>query len=73
MMKMTGSGLIAKRSLLSAALALSAMSFCLPTGARAEDIKLAASAIGRPPIFSNTFVDVGETLGYWKKVGLDMS
>ncbi len=68
MNKVTGS-----KSLLSAMLALSAMTFCVPTSANAEDIKLAASAIGRPPIFSNTFVDVGQDLGYWKKVGLDMS
>ena len=40
---------------------------------RAADIKLAATAIGRPPIFSNTFVDVGEAMGYWKKAGLDVS
>src|SRR5208282_5902121 len=32
-----------------------------------------SSAIGRPPIFSNTFADVGEVMGYWKKVGLDMT
>ena len=68
MRKMTGS-----KSLLGAMLALSAMTFCVPTAANAEDIKLASSAIGRPPIFSNTFADVGEALGYWKKVGLDMS
>jgi ABC-type nitrate/sulfonate/bicarbonate transport system substrate-binding protein len=53
--------------------ALSAMTFCVPVNANAADIKLASSAIGRPPIFSNTFVDVGEDMGYWKKVGLDMS
>jgi ABC-type nitrate/sulfonate/bicarbonate transport system substrate-binding protein len=73
MKKVTRSGILPKTSLLSAMLALSAMTFCLPTGASAADIKLTASAIGRPPIFSNTFVDVGETLGYWKKVGLDMT
>jgi ABC-type nitrate/sulfonate/bicarbonate transport system substrate-binding protein len=49
------------------------MTFALPVGASAADIKLAASAIGRPPIFSNTFVDVGETKGYWKKAGLDVT
>jgi ABC-type nitrate/sulfonate/bicarbonate transport system substrate-binding protein len=73
MTHVTGSGLVPKKTLLSALLALSAMAFCVPTNAGAEDIKLAASAIGRPPIFSNTFVDVGEALGIWKKVGLDMS
>ena len=73
MRKVSRSGFVPKTSLLSAMLALSAMTFCLPNGAKAEDIKLASSAIGRPPIFSNTFADVGEALGYWKKVGLDMS
>jgi len=60
-------------SLLSVMAAVSALTLLAPTGASAEDIKLAASAIGRPPIFSNTFVDVGETKGYWKKAGLDMN
>jgi len=73
MRKLTGPDLVPQKSLLSAVLALSAITFCMPSSGSAEDIKLAASAIGRPPIFSNTFVDVGEELGYWKKVGLDMS
>ena len=73
MSKSTLSGLVPKKSLLSAMLALTAMSFCVSVDANAADIKLASSAIGRPPIFSNTFVDVGEDMGYWKKVGLDMS
>jgi ABC-type nitrate/sulfonate/bicarbonate transport system substrate-binding protein len=73
MRKVSRSGFVPKTSLLSAMLALSAMTFCLPNGAKAEDIKLASSAIGRPPIFSNTFADVGEALGYWKKIGLDIS
>jgi ABC-type nitrate/sulfonate/bicarbonate transport system substrate-binding protein len=67
MHKMTG------KSLLGAMLALSAMTLVGPSGASAEDIKLAASAIGRPPIFSNTFVDVGVAKDYWKKAGLDVS
>jgi len=62
-----------KKSLLSAMFALSAATFIYPTGATAADIKLRASAIGRPPIFSNTFVDVGQTKGYWKKAGLDVT
>jgi len=62
-----------RKPLFSALLALSAMTYCVPTGANAADVKLAATAIGRPPIFSNTFVDVGETKGYWKKAGLDVS
>src|SRR5665811_221720 len=73
MKKMTGIGCVSKKSLLGAMLALSAMTLCVPTNASAEDIKLAASAIGRPPIFSNTFVDVGQEKGYWKKAGLDVS
>jgi ABC-type nitrate/sulfonate/bicarbonate transport system substrate-binding protein len=73
MRKSTRSGLVPKTSLLSAMFALSAMTFCVPVNANAADIKLGSSAIGRPPIFSNTFVDVGEDMGYWKKVGLDMS
>jgi hypothetical protein len=56
-----------KTSLMGAMLALSAMTLCIPTAASAEDMKLSASAIGRPPIFSNTFVDVGEANSYWKK------
>jgi ABC-type nitrate/sulfonate/bicarbonate transport system substrate-binding protein len=62
-----------KTSLMGAMLALSAMTLCIPTAASAEDMKLSASAIGRPPIFSNTFVDVGEANSYWKKAGLDVS
>ena len=34
---------------------------------------MTVSAIGRPPIFSNTFVDVGQARGYWKKAGLDVT
>ena len=61
-----------QKPLFGAMLALSAMTFVVPT-ASAQDIKLGASAIGRPPIFSNTFVDVGQAEGYWKKAGLDVS
>jgi len=62
---------ITRKSLFGAAAALAAVTMF--DAATAADIKLAASAIGRPPIFSNTFVDVGETKGYWKKAGLDVS
>jgi ABC-type nitrate/sulfonate/bicarbonate transport system substrate-binding protein len=61
-----------QKPLLGAMLALSAIAIG-PSPVSAQDIKLAASAIGRPPIFSNTFVDVGEKQGYWKKAGLDVS
>ena len=60
-----------RNSLLGVAVAAAAAFNNGPTSA--EDMKLAASAIGRPPIFSNTFVDVGQVKGYWKKAGLDVS
>ena len=60
------------KALLSVMAAISAMTF-YASSASAEDMKFSASAIGRPPIFSNTFVDVGEAKGYWKKAGLDMN
>ena len=60
-----------RKSLYGVVAALSAATFMMP--ANADDIKLTATAIGRPPIFSNTFVDVGETKGYWKKAGLDVN
>src|SRR3954470_20183951 len=55
---------------LSAVLATLAVT-TITGAASAQDKKIAASAIGRPPIFSNTFVDVGETMGFWKKAGLE--
>jgi ABC-type nitrate/sulfonate/bicarbonate transport system substrate-binding protein len=62
-----------RKSLYGVVTALSAVTFLAPGGASAADMKLTATAIGRPPIFSNTFADVGEALGYWKKVGLDLT
>jgi len=57
--------------------ALTAIAFAAPGSAWAQvsatPIKLAASAIGRPPIFSNTFVDVGEAMGYFKASGVDVT
>jgi ABC-type nitrate/sulfonate/bicarbonate transport system substrate-binding protein len=70
---MTGLGCRPNKSLFGVMVALSTATFLVPNGATADDIKLSASAIGRPPIFSNTFVDVGEAMGYWKKAGLDMN
>jgi len=61
------------RKSLFAVAALSAATFIIPSGANAADIKLTATAIGRPPIFSNTFTDVGESMGFWKKAGLDVT
>lgn len=63
----------ASQAIFSIMTAVSAVTFLAPGSASAEDLKFAASAIGRPPIFSNTFVDVGEAKGYWKKAGLDMT
>jgi len=60
-----------KRSLFGVIAAISAATFVVP--AHADGIKMSSSAIGRPPIFSNTFADVGDAMGYWKKVGLDLS
>jgi NitT/TauT family transport system substrate-binding protein len=45
----------------------------LPIVASAQEHKLAVSSIGRPPIFSATFVDVGEAKGFWKKAGVDVT
>jgi ABC-type nitrate/sulfonate/bicarbonate transport system substrate-binding protein len=54
--------------------AVSAMTFLsIGAASAAEPIKFSASAIGRPPIFSNTFVDVGEAKGYWKNADLDVN
>jgi ABC-type nitrate/sulfonate/bicarbonate transport system substrate-binding protein len=52
--------------------ALSAVTY-LPIDAFAQDHKLTVSSIGRPPIFSATFVDVGQAKGYWKKAGVDVT
>jgi ABC-type nitrate/sulfonate/bicarbonate transport system substrate-binding protein len=62
-----------RKSLLGVVTALSAMTILMPGGASAADMKLTATAIGRPPIFSNTFADVGEAMGFWKKAGLDVT
>jgi ABC-type nitrate/sulfonate/bicarbonate transport system substrate-binding protein len=57
--------------------ALTAIAFAAPGSAWAQasatPIKLAASAIGRPPIFSNTFVDVGEAMGFFKAAGVEVT
>jgi ABC-type nitrate/sulfonate/bicarbonate transport system substrate-binding protein len=39
----------------------------------AKPIAIAASAIGRPPIFSNTFADLGEAMGFFKAAGVDVT
>ncbi len=57
--------------------ALAAISFVVPGSATAQPavkpIPIAASAIGRPPIFSNTFADVAEAMGYFKAAGVDVT
>lgn len=64
-------------SFFGAMLALAASTFVVAGSATAQSsaqpIKLAASAIGRPPIFSNTFVDVGEAMGFFKAAGVDVN
>jgi ABC-type nitrate/sulfonate/bicarbonate transport system substrate-binding protein len=63
--------------LFSAMVALGALTFAVPGVAwaqpSAKPLQVAASAIGRPPIFSNTFVDVGEAMGYFKDAGVDVT
>ena len=66
-----------RSSVLGAMVALTAIAFAAPGSAWAQasanPIKLAVSAIGRPPIFSNTFVDVGEAMGFFKAAGVDVT
>jgi NitT/TauT family transport system substrate-binding protein len=57
--------------------AVVASSIAAPSGVwaqpAAKPIPIAASAIGRPPIFSNTFADVAETMGFFKAAGVDVT
>ncbi len=74
MSTMTGFGDKPRTALLGMAVALSAVTMLVPGGARAEDLmKLSASAIGRPPIFSNTFADVGQAMGFFKATGVEVN
>lgn len=59
-------------SLISAAL-IAAGGLITKAEAQTAPIKITISAVGRPPIFSNTFIDVAETLGYFKDAGLEVS
>ncbi|MCC7347489.1 MAG: ABC transporter substrate-binding protein [Variibacter sp.] len=68
---MTGSVSLLRRAFYG--LCLAAAATAAEPAAAADAIKLNASAIGRPPIFSNTFVDVGQAMGYFKAAGLDMN
>ena len=73
----TGFKCVQRKMFLGAMAALAAVSFAVPTGAWAQPavkpIPIAASAIGRPPIFSNTFADVAEAMGYFKAAGADVT
>ncbi len=62
-----------RNSLLCAVLTASALSFFAQGGASAEDIKLSVSGVGRPPIFSNTYADLAQDMGFFKAVGLDVN
>ena len=62
---------------LGAMAALAAIAFVVPNSASAQPaakpVPIAVSAIGRPPIFSNTFADVAEAMGYFKAAGVDVT
>ncbi|HZT28046.1 MAG TPA: ABC transporter substrate-binding protein [Pseudolabrys sp.] len=63
---------MARQVLFAVAAAIAGFALFAPAG-NAADMKLAVSAIGRPPIFSNTYADVGEAMGFWKAAGLDVT
>lgn len=78
MIRATGFGCVRKSSLvLGVVAALAAIAFVVPGSATAQSaakpIPIAVSAIGRPPIFSNTFADVAEAMGYFKAAGVDVT
>jgi hypothetical protein len=58
-----GLGALPGKTLLGAVLALSAVTLVASNAPAADPVKVSVSAIGRPPIFSNTYVDVAETMG----------
>lgn len=66
-----------KSTLCGVAATMAAVSFVAPTGPAAaaemmKPVSISASAIGRPPIFSNIFADVGQAMGYWENVGVNV-
>ncbi len=73
----TGFRCVQQKTLFGAMAALAAIAFAVPTGAWAQSsvkpVQIAVSAIGRPPIFSNTFADVAEAMGYFKAAGADVT
>jgi NitT/TauT family transport system substrate-binding protein len=77
MSTVTRFGCVQRRALLSAMIALASMTVIVPSSvwaqSAAKPIQISASAIGRPPIFSNTFADVAEALGYFKAAGVDVN
>src|SRR5450759_853374 len=77
MSTVTGFRCVQRKSFFGAMAALAAISFVVPTNVTAQSsakpLQIAASAIGRPPIFSNTFADVAEAMGYFKAAGVDVS
>ena len=66
-------GSLPMKTLLGAALAVSAAVLIVSQAPAADPVKVSLSAIGRPPIFSNTYVDVAEAMGYWKSAGADVT
>lgn len=68
---------VQKKLFFGAMAALAAITLVVPTGTAAQPavkpVPIAVSAIGRPPIFSNTFADVGEAMGYFKAAGVDVT
>ena len=61
-------------ALLCGTMAAVGLQFAGGSGARAADpVKITVAAVGRPPIFSNMFVDVAEAAGFFKDDGLDVS
>jgi ABC-type nitrate/sulfonate/bicarbonate transport system substrate-binding protein len=73
MLKNKGTGFSPVKTLLGAMLALSAVVSIASLAPAADAVKVSLSAIGRPPIFSNTYVDVAEQMGYWKAAGADVN
>ncbi len=69
---------ISKRRLIAGLLGAALLGCCsLGIEARAQTtgaapIKITVTAVGRPPIFSNTFIDVAQALGYFKDAGLEV-
>jgi ABC-type nitrate/sulfonate/bicarbonate transport system substrate-binding protein len=73
MLKTKGTGPLPVKVLLASMLGFSAVAMLASGAPAADPVKVSLSAIGRPPIFSNTYVDVAETMGYWKAAGADVN